>query len=54
MKKATEETVMCDYYARTSKGLVKEYGEVKVKDVKTIKGFDLPVHKSLNKMFTKK
>lgn len=51
--KATDH-VMCDYYAKTPEGLKKEYGEVKSDELKVVKGFDLPVHKSLNKLLEKK
>ena len=52
MKNADQ--VMCDYYTKTTEGLKKEYGEVKSDELSVVKGFDLPVHKSLNKLLTKK
>jgi hypothetical protein len=50
----TTETVMCDYYTKTNEGLKQEYGEVNQSDLSEVKGFDLPVHKNLNKLLTKK
>jgi hypothetical protein len=52
-KKRVNETIMCDYYAKNSNGLKREYGEVNTGELTNIKGFNLPVHTSVSKLFKK-
>ena len=50
MSKKKAEPVMCDYYTKTGGVLKREYGEVMSNELNTVKGFNLPVHKNLNKL----
>ena len=49
-KKKIVEPVMCDYYTKTGGVLKREYGEVMSAELNNVKGFNLPVHKNLNKL----
>lgn len=49
-KKKIVKPVMCDYYTKTGGVLKREYGEVMSDELNNVKGFNLPVHKNLNKL----